>query len=358
MVYRGRLGERACAVKLPLVGGAWTRWVYREAVALARVRHPGLATVLEVGECDGVPFIATDLVEGETLDARLRRGPLPVEQVVALGIELAAALEAVHAVGLVHRDVKPRNVVLGRDGHSRLIDFGFAVPFEAASRMTEWAGTRGYSAPEQMLFGGRVDGRSDLFALGRVLRECLLGRGPRFVAEADLTGLEAVAPRLVPVLDGLVAADPFQRYPDAPAVLRDLESVAQGGTARGPRGYVPELRAPSLVGRADALGRLNRSWLSAGVLGGRVALLKGSRGMGKTSLLQASAVAAKASGSACVLEVACLENEAPLTTLRRIFEAFISSWQGEDARTAEDVVAAALDERLSAFAHLIGFRGA
>src|SRR5580698_8028790 len=121
-VYRARLGDTPCAVKLPLVRGRWTRSVYREAVALARVRHPGLAGVLEVGECGELPYLAMELVEGDTLDRRLSRGPLSDDDALGIAVQLVSALRAVHRMGLVHRDVKPRNIVLGTDGKARLID--------------------------------------------------------------------------------------------------------------------------------------------------------------------------------------------------------------------------------------------
>src|SRR5271170_7983442 len=112
VVYRARQGEVRCAVKVPHARGRWTRWVYREAVALARVKHPGLPRVLEVGEADGLPYMLMELVEGETLADRLARGPLPAEIALDLACQLAEALRAVHEVGLIHRDVKPRNVIL------------------------------------------------------------------------------------------------------------------------------------------------------------------------------------------------------------------------------------------------------
>src|ERR1019366_6325098 len=174
VVYRARRGSTECALKLPRVRGQWTKWVYREAVALARIRHPGLPRVLEVGEAEGLPYLLMELVEGETLAQRLRRGPLTLDLALDVGCQLADTLRAAHEVGLVHRDVKPRNIILENAGRVRLVDLGFATPAGTSAARDE-AGTRRYSAPEQFQAAGRVDGRADLYALGRVLSECLTG---------------------------------------------------------------------------------------------------------------------------------------------------------------------------------------
>ena len=149
-VYRARVRDLPCAVKVPRTRGRWVRWVYREAVALARVRHPALPTVMEVGEAGDVPYLVLELVEGETLTERLARGRLSEPAVVDLALTLASALAAVHDAALVHRDVKPRNIIVERSGAVRLVDFGFAAPVELLRSGSESpAGTPRYAAPEQ-----------------------------------------------------------------------------------------------------------------------------------------------------------------------------------------------------------------
>lgn len=242
IVYRAQQGETRCALKIPHARGRWTRWVYREAVALARVRHPGLPRVLEVGEADELPYMLMELVEGETLADRLQRGPLPPDLALDLACQLADALRVVHEVGLVHRDVKPRNVILEGGQRARLVDFGFAAPVGSLGAR-DMAGTRRYSAPEQFRSPDRVDARADLYALGRVLFECLMGRpsGDLDVARVVVDLVAAgVSPAVVRIVGGLVAEAPDDRYPDSLALLGDIHRVRAGGDSTRSRGLRAE----------------------------------------------------------------------------------------------------------------------
>src|SRR5262249_5294396 len=134
---------------------------------------------------DRSPYMIMELATGETLAARLMRGPMTETEVVELGRQLTSALIEVHKSGLVHRDVKPKNIVFDSvTGRMRLVDFGFAASIDAAFRIMEPVGTLEYAAPEQVSdMRQRVDGRADLYALGCVLYECL-ARVPPF-AELD-----------------------------------------------------------------------------------------------------------------------------------------------------------------------------
>ncbi len=355
IVYRATQGGTPCAVKLPLVGGRWTRWVYREAVALARLHHPGLPGILEVGEVDQVPYIVMELVDGETLAERLSRGPLDESATLKIGIQLAGALAAVHAIGIVHRDVKPGNIVLERDGRVRLVDFGFAVPIHAAAADTERAGTRGYAAPEQLVGHAPVDGRADLFAVGRVLQECLIPRAPRAAPDLGSKRLGEGA-RCEVLLAGLLASDPEDRYPDGAALLRELSALQRGAPPLGPGAYERERRAPVLVGRAAELERLNRCWAGVGTSGPRVALVQGAPGTGKSRLLEATASIAHAARGHRVLEVRCQQGDPPLALLQRVFRAFGRSFRHASPNAPEALAVAlraAVDERLAPFARLI-----
>jgi len=222
----------------------------QEARFLARLSHPNILEVFDVGEEDGVTFVVTELLEGMTLRERLDRGPLPWPRAVEIAADLAEALGAAHAAGVVHRDLKPANVFLTRGGRIKVLDFGLAqlAPAAFADAKTESlpaltragtvVGTPGYMSPEQ-LRGEAVDGRSDNFALGCVLWEMLTGRSPfrrKTVTETiaailseDPPPLELKDPEvpagLSTVLGRCLAKDPaarFQSANDLAFVLRQL----------------------------------------------------------------------------------------------------------------------------------------
>ncbi|HET7572331.1 MAG TPA: serine/threonine-protein kinase [Gaiellaceae bacterium] len=212
----------------------------REAKLAARLSHPNVVRVYDVGEEDGRPFIAMEYVEGETLaDLVQRCGPLPPEQVVSLGIQACRALAAAHAAGLVHRDVKPHNLLLASDGTLKLGDFGIAVGLEG-TRLTEAGtvlGTAAYLAPEQAR-GGTVSAAADVYGLGAVLYELLAGRPPRTVASLGELGrrdayrirdLRETAPSVPGPLAAAVARclafDPAERPASAAELARELAAA-------------------------------------------------------------------------------------------------------------------------------------
>jgi serine/threonine-protein kinase len=192
VVYRARDErlEREVAIKvLPegaLADDAQRRRFRREALALSRLNHPGIATVHEFDREAGADFIVMELVSGETLAARLRAGPLSAEQLTAYGIEIAEALEAAHEQGVLHRDLKPGNIVVTSRDRVKLLDFGLAriaqaeVDTRATTLLTAGdavAGTLAYMSPEQLL-AEDPDNRSDIFSLGVVLYEMATGHLP------------------------------------------------------------------------------------------------------------------------------------------------------------------------------------
>ena len=217
----------------------------QEGRALAALDHPGLVPVLDAGTtASGRPYFAMPLLEGETVKARLaQRGPRPPAEARAIGVEVLDALEAAHRAGVVHRDVKPGNVFLpARRSGCVVLDFGVAKLLAAPGRATSDArivGTPRYLAPEQIL-GGRVDARTDVYAVGVSLFEMIAGRAP-FVAASPIAlmraHLEDHAPSLrdlAPVsaaIDHVVARalakSPAQRWPSARAFAAALGSLAQ-----------------------------------------------------------------------------------------------------------------------------------
>ncbi|WP_344407349.1 protein kinase domain-containing protein, partial [Dactylosporangium fulvum] len=191
----------------------------REARTVARLAHPNIVAVHDVGTDDGVPYLVMELVEGRSLAEALAGGPLAVREVARVGTQVCDALAAAHAAGVVHRDVKPANILLSATGHVKVCDFGIArLPGAAQVHLTASAtalGTTAYMAPEQAA-SGQVDARADLYALGCVLFEMLTGRPP-FTADTPVRVLwqhvheqpapvSALRPGVPPELDALVAA--------------------------------------------------------------------------------------------------------------------------------------------------------
>jgi class 3 adenylate cyclase len=223
-----------------------------EARAAAALDHPNVLPVHDAGEQDGTLWIAMRLAEGRDLRELLRRdGPLPPERAVTILAGIAAALDAAHARGILHRDVKPGNILLGTDaagGHPYLADFGLATAAHGRglTRTGELLGTIDYVSPEQAR-GEPLDARSDVFSLAAVLFECLTGVAPfhRATELAALTArLDAPAPAptslrpdlpeaLDPVLARALARAPADRYPSAGAFMTAARAAVVGAHLRG-----------------------------------------------------------------------------------------------------------------------------
>ncbi len=214
----------------------------REARAAAALAHPHIVTIYDVGEEGGVPYIAMELLRGVTLDRHTRRGHLlPPEKVVELGMQAALALDEAHRAGIVHRDVKPANLVLTGDGKLKVADFGLAKdPGTALTATDSLVGTPNYMSPEQVA-GRPLDGRSDLFSLGVSLWELLAGELPfagdtissvlyRVVNEPPRP-LREIRPglpeRLYALLDRMLAKDPAERPATGAEVARELHAVLE-----------------------------------------------------------------------------------------------------------------------------------
>jgi eukaryotic-like serine/threonine-protein kinase len=164
-----------------LTSEAFVARFLKEARAIGRLSHPHIVTIYDAGEDQGTIYIAMEYLEGEAFNEVLRSGRLSVPQCVELARQIAATLDYAHRQGIVHRDIKPSNIILSRDNHVKLTDFGIARIEEAASgqetQVGEILGTPVYMSPEQVM-GQTVDGRSDLFSLGVILYEMIVGRRP------------------------------------------------------------------------------------------------------------------------------------------------------------------------------------
>jgi two-component system, LytTR family, response regulator len=224
-----------------------------EARAAAALAHPAVSTIYEIDEADGATFIAMELVRGRPLATLLAEARVEPARVLDLAIEVADGLAEAHARGVVHRDLKPKNVMLTESGHAKIIDFGLAKlvlprpPFESGADTPAWGdtdpgrilGTAAYMSPEQVR-GAEVDARSDLFAFGALLYEMLSGE-PAFRRETGVEtlhavlkepaprlrdeGLGAAAPVLQRVLDRCLAKDPDDRYSSAAELAADLREA-------------------------------------------------------------------------------------------------------------------------------------
>jgi eukaryotic-like serine/threonine-protein kinase len=221
---------------------AFRRRLAREARAAAGVRHPNLVPVLDVGEADGRVYLAVGYVEGRSLAERLAAdGPLGVPELVRLAAEVGDGLEALHGRGIVHRDVKPANILLATDGTAVLGDFGLAKnrAWTVLTRPGQVLGTLAYLAPERIR-GEPAGPLSDLYALGCVLYECLAGSPPfagRGVLRVGMAHLEEepgdpaagradVPPALAWTVRQALAKDPARRPPSPAALARMLRLAA------------------------------------------------------------------------------------------------------------------------------------
>src|SRR5262245_23954012 len=236
------------------LGDELRRRLVHECEVLSRLEHRAIATYFESGAASGHQYLAMELVEGETLRSRLRRGPLPAGEVFALVAALLEALVHAHANGILHRDIKPENIILTPKGTAKLLDFGIAKAVQSGETRADEVtatvarvrgsilGTLGYMAPEQIR-GEPVSGATDVFAMGAVLYEMLAGQRA-FPGQTDAEKMRAVLSRDVPpialesvpdqcnsILKRAMARDVNQRYTSAAEFLADLRRLAAGDTA-------------------------------------------------------------------------------------------------------------------------------
>jgi serine/threonine protein kinase/tetratricopeptide (TPR) repeat protein len=226
----------------------------REARAASALNHPGICTIYDIGEQDGRAFIAMEFIDGATLRSHIQGQPLPLQELLELGIQIAEALEAAHAEGIIHRDIKPANIFVTKRGRAKVLDFGLAklVPKGVASTDVESegeaqdsnsivgiiSGTPSYMSPEQVR-GDGLDTRTDIFSLGLLLYEMATGRQAfsggtgGIIIEAVLTRPPvpvrsinpAIPPRLEEIIDKALHKDRDRRYQHAADMSADLQQL-------------------------------------------------------------------------------------------------------------------------------------
>ena len=340
VVYRVRRGGQdwAMAVLADPVDaeGAALVALRREAALLAWVGHPGLPQVHEVGQVGDRFYLIMDLVEGTELSVVLAGGTPPVAQVVELGARVGEVLAAMHQVGLVHRDVKPHNIMVEPAGGVRMIDFGTAA-WAGGERVDVVAGTLTYCAPEQSgMIKRPVDARSDLYSLGVVLFEALAGHLP-FVSDdvGELLRMHVVTtpPRLdqerpdVPgalanIVAKLLAKDPDDRYQTSLSLVADLRALMVDPSAVPAAvadGEAVQSGVAPLIGRDAERTRLTGRWQRARDGRGGVAVVSGGPGIGKTRLMRELAELVRRQGLP-VLWADCDGDAGPLSAIRAAVE--------------------------------------
>ena len=273
VVYRARHCrlDRVAALKVVapelLEDASAQRRFREEATVAAALEHPNIVPVHDAGEADGTAYIAMRYVAGADLFLAARAGaPMPARRAAAIVADVAAALDALHGAGYVHRDVKPRNVLIARDGHVFLCDFGLACRVAGdprATRTGHWAGTTDYAAPEQIR-GGCPDARGDVYGLGCLLFFALTRRAPfaRETVEAKLRAhlyepppaVSELRPDVPAAMDCVIARAMAKQPEDRFAAAGELGRAAlaaAGGTGRD-RCIAPECAVARAVASADA----------------------------------------------------------------------------------------------------------
>jgi serine/threonine protein kinase len=258
-VYRARDTALKRDVAIKVLPDYWSRDPERlrrfelEAQAAAALNHPNIVSIFHVGQYDGSPYIVTELLQGETLRDRMRRGPLRTAEVLDWGMEIARGLSAAHAAGIVHRDLKPENIFVIKDGRVKILDFGLAklnlnqaaskdadtVTLQQQTSPGQVLGTVAYMSPEQVR-GDTVDTRTDIFSLGLVLYEMVTGRRAfqKPTSVETMTAIlnedppavsqvgSSISPGLQKIVNRCLAKSPDQRFQHASDLAFALEALS------------------------------------------------------------------------------------------------------------------------------------
>lgn len=311
----------------------------REAAALACVSHPGLTAIHEVGAVGERPYLIMDYIQGTPLDKVLLHGPFGEERLVDAARQVASVLSEVHRRGIIHRDVKPGNILLDEAGGLKLTDFSLATMADSEQDSRVVVGTFLYSSPEQTgMLNRPVRAPSDLYSLGVVLYEMATGRPPFQAAEAgELIRLhanaapappEGVSPALAAIILKLLAKDPDDRYLSAEALLKDLDrlkALNSGGApfdlGRDEPGQ-PGFRT-ALWGRDSELEELLARWAEAARGRGGLVLVEGEAGSGKSRLVSELLHRVREQRGTVLQGKCSLQDNIPFIALKRALNAYL-----------------------------------
>jgi serine/threonine protein kinase len=226
----------------------------REARMASQLNHPNIATIHEIGEASGNPYIVMEYVEGQTLAERLEAGPLALTEIVDIGVQAAEALAEAHERGVIHRDIKSANVMITSRGKVKVLDFGLAKPLPALNRpmskarLTESGvllGTVSYMSPEQATGRGELTHLADIFSLGVVLYEMTTGRLP-FEGETYFQTIEGIKKRapspikkhrkdvpdvLAAIIERMLRKNPAERYQSSSEIASDLKAIFKAASS-------------------------------------------------------------------------------------------------------------------------------
>jgi serine/threonine protein kinase len=263
VVYRARdpIINRLVALKTITTGLAeypdLLQRFYQEAQSAGGLQHPNIVTIYDLGDADGIPYIAMELLEGESLDQLVsRRAPLPVPLKLTYALQACRALDYAHKRGIIHRDIKPDNVMLTRDGTVKVVDFGIARVLETSKTQTGMLlGTFAYMSPEQY-HGEHADARSDIWSFGVLLYELLAYQRPfkgstpaslmHGICQQEPPALHDVAPECPEALEKVMAKilrkSPDERYQSMEEVLLDLDPICKGLQAESVAALVVQAR--------------------------------------------------------------------------------------------------------------------
>ena len=342
---RDTMLERDVAVKILSQQGLGTEGQARmlqEARAVARLNHPNIVTVYDVGEYQKAPFIVMELVPGKSLEDEK---PATVDDVIALAQQLCDALHHAHSQDIVHRDIKPANVIMTGNRTAKLMDFGIArSPTSQLTQEGAILGTLNYIAPEQAM-GEELDGRADLYALGVMLYELTTGKLP-FEADNPLAVItqhlhapvvppraknDAIPPGLDALIMQLMGKEPQERPTSAAEVRAALDRLSSEQIALTPEltphkefSILDRIVRGRLTGRKRELDEARAYWQRARNGEGQVLLISGEPGVGKTRLVQEIITLAEVSRGMILTGECFAEGSAPYAPMAQIIREALS----------------------------------